>query len=85
MAIKEIFVPDLGGAESVDVIELNVKPGDQVQVDDGIVTLESDKATMEVPATFAGVIKEFFIKVGDKISEGESSFGMNLMERSSLK
>jgi pyruvate dehydrogenase E2 component (dihydrolipoamide acetyltransferase) len=71
MAIKEIFVPDLGGAESVDVIELNVKPGDQVQVDDGIVTLESDKATMEVPATFAGVIKEFFIKVGDKISEGD--------------
>ncbi len=71
MAIKEIFVPDLGGAESVDVIEINVKPGDQVQVDEGIVTLESDKATMEVPATFAGVIKEFFIKVGDKISEGD--------------
>ncbi|MBP9727106.1 MAG: dihydrolipoyllysine-residue acetyltransferase [Gammaproteobacteria bacterium] len=71
MAIKEIFVPDLGGAESVDVIELNVKPGDQVQVDEGIVTLESDKATLEVPATFAGVIKEFFIKVGDKISEGD--------------
>lgn len=71
MAIKEIFVPDLGGAEQVDVIELNVKPGDQVQLDEGIVTLESDKATMEVPATFAGVIKEFFIKVGDKLSEGD--------------
>ena len=71
MAIKEIFVPDLGGAEKVDVIELNFKPGDSVQLDEGIVTLESDKATMEVPATFAGVIKEFFVKVGDKLSEGD--------------
>lgn len=71
MAIKEILVPDLGGAEKVDVIELNFKPGDQVQLDEGIVTLESDKATMEVPATFAGVIKEFFVKVGDQLSEGD--------------
>ncbi|MES2205015.1 MAG: dihydrolipoyllysine-residue acetyltransferase [Pseudomonadota bacterium] len=71
MAIKEIFVPDLGGAEKVDVIELNFKPGDQVQLDEGIVTLESDKATMEVPVTFAGTIKEFFVKVGDKLSEGD--------------
>lgn len=71
MAIKEIFVPDLGGAEKVDVIELNVKPGDSVELDQGIVTLESDKATMEVPASFAGTIKEFFVKVGDKLSEGD--------------
>ena len=71
MAIKEIFVPDLGGADKVDVIELNFKPGDQVQLDEGLVTLESDKATMEVPATFAGVIKEFFVKVGDQLSEGD--------------
>ncbi len=71
MAIKEIFVPDLGGADKVDVIELNFKPGDQVQLDEGLVTLESDKATMEVPVTFAGTIKEFFVKVGDKLSEGD--------------
>lgn len=71
MAIKEILVPDLGGAEKVDVIELNFKPGDQVQLDEGIVTLESDKATMEVPATSAGIIKEFFVKVGDQLSEGD--------------
>lgn len=70
MALKEILVPDLGGAESVDVIELNVKPGDQVILDQGIVTLESDKATMEVPATAVGTIKELRVKIGDKISEG---------------
>lgn len=71
MMLKEILVPDLGGAEQVDVIELNVKPGDRVELDEGIVTLESDKATMEVPATFAGTIKELRVKVGDKLSEGQ--------------
>jgi pyruvate dehydrogenase E2 component (dihydrolipoamide acetyltransferase) len=71
MALKDILVPDLGGADSVDVIELNIKPGDYVELDQGIVTLESDKATMEVPATFAGVIKEILVKVGDKLSEGQ--------------
>lgn len=71
MAIKEIFVPDLGGAEQVEVIELNVKPGDQIELDQGLVTLESDKATMEVPATFAGTIKELRVKIGDKLSEGQ--------------
>ena len=71
MMLKEILVPDLGGAESVDVIELNVKPGDHIELDQGIVTLESDKATMEVPATFAGVLKELRVKVGDKLSEGQ--------------
>lgn len=80
MAIKEIFVPDLGGAEKVDVIELNFKPGDQVQLDEGIVTLESDKATMEVPVTFAGTIKEFFVKVGDKLSEGDRVASVETIE-----
>ncbi len=70
MTLKKILVPDLGGAESVDVIELNVKPGDMVELDQGIVTLESDKATMEVPATCAGIIKELHVKIGDKLSEG---------------
>lgn len=70
MAIENIIVPDIGGAEGVEVIELNVSVGDHVNEDDGIVTLESDKATMEVPAPFAGVIKELKVAVGDQVSEG---------------
>lgn len=70
MSIKEITVPDLGGAEDVDVIEINVAAGDTVVTDDPLVTLESDKASMEVPAPEAGTIKEIVLKVGDKVSEG---------------
>lgn len=70
MASKNITTPDVGGTE-VTVIEVLVKPGDKVEVDTPIVTLESDKATMEVPSTDAGVVKELKIKVGDKISAGD--------------
>jgi pyruvate dehydrogenase E2 component (dihydrolipoamide acetyltransferase) len=68
--LKEARVPDIGGHGDVPVIELLVKPGDTVSKDQGLVTLESDKATMEVPAPFAGVIKELKIKLGDAVSEG---------------
>jgi len=68
--LKEARVPDIGGYDDVPVIELLVAVGDTVQQDQGLVTLESDKATMEVPAPFAGVIKELKVKVGDKLSEG---------------
>lgn len=67
---KQITTPDLGGATDVTVIEVLVKPGDKVAVDAPLVTLESDKATMEIPTTDAGVIKEIKVKVGDKISSG---------------
>ncbi len=67
---KNIVVPDIGGATDVDVIEVLVKVGDKIQVDSPLVTLESDKATMEVPSSEAGVIKEIKVKVGDKISQG---------------
>ncbi len=69
MSIKEVIVPDVGGGD-VDVIELLVSVGDTVEVDEGLATLESDKASMDVPAPFAGVVTEFFIKEGDKIGEG---------------
>jgi pyruvate dehydrogenase E2 component (dihydrolipoamide acetyltransferase) len=69
-AIKEAKVPDIGNYKDVPVIELLVKPGDTVKADQGLVTLESDKATMEVPAPFAGVVKEIKVKVGDALSEG---------------
>ena len=68
--LKEARVPDIGGHSDVPVIELLVKPGDTVAVDQGLITLESDKATMEVPAPFAGVVKELKVKLGDTLSEG---------------
>ena len=69
-AAKEARVPDIGGFDDVPVIEVLVSAGDTVAKDQGLVTLESDKATMEVPAPFAGVVKEVKVKVGDTLSEG---------------
>jgi len=66
----EIKVPDIGDFKDVPVIELLVKPGDAVKKEDSLVTLESDKATMEVPSTHAGVVKELRVKIGDKVSQG---------------
>ena len=66
----EVKVPDIGDFDEVPVIELFVKPGDSIDVDDAIVTLESDKATMDVPSSTAGVVKEVMVAVGDKVAEG---------------
>jgi pyruvate dehydrogenase E2 component (dihydrolipoamide acetyltransferase) len=68
--LKEARVPDIGGYDDVPVIEVLVAVGDTVAADQGLVTLESDKATMEVPAPFAGVVRELKVKVGDTLSEG---------------
>jgi pyruvate dehydrogenase E2 component (dihydrolipoamide acetyltransferase) len=68
--VKEIKVPDIGDFDAVDVIEVLVKPGDAVNAEDSLITLESDKATMEVPCPEAGTVKEVLISVGDKVSEG---------------
>jgi dihydrolipoamide dehydrogenase len=70
MASIEIKVPDIGDYEGIPVIEVLVKPGDVVKKDQGLVTLESDKATMEVPSSAAGTVKEVRVKVGDAVSEG---------------
>lgn len=67
----EIKVPDIGDFGDVPVIEVLVSPGDRVEVDDGLITLESDKATMEVPSSAAGVIKELRVSVDDTVSEGD--------------
>ncbi|WP_018692419.1 pyruvate dehydrogenase complex dihydrolipoyllysine-residue acetyltransferase [Algicola sagamiensis] len=67
--IKEVFAPDVGGDE-VEVIELCVEPGESVEAEDSLITVESDKASMDIPAPFAGVIKELKVAVGDKVSEG---------------
>ena len=70
MSLKEARVPDIGGYADVPVIEVLVSPGDTVSKDQGLVTLESDKATMEVPAPFAGVVREIKVKLGDEVAEG---------------
>jgi len=71
LTLKNITTPDLGGDAEVTVIEILVKPGDQIEADTSVVTLESDKATMEVPAGTTGVVKELKVKVGDKLSTGD--------------
>jgi pyruvate dehydrogenase E2 component (dihydrolipoamide acetyltransferase) len=68
--IKEARVPDIGDFDAVPVIELLVAVGDTVKADQGLVTLESDKATMEVPAPFAGIVREIKVKVGDNLAQG---------------
>ena len=70
MSLIELKVPDIGGHENVDIIAVEIKVGDTVSIEDTLVTLETDKATMDVPADAAGVVKEVKVKVGDKISEG---------------
>jgi pyruvate dehydrogenase E2 component (dihydrolipoamide acetyltransferase) len=69
-AIKEVLVPDIGDFKDVPVIEILVKPGDPVAADASVVTLESDKATMEVPTPHAGVVRDVRVKVGDKVAQG---------------
>lgn len=70
MSLVEIKVPDIGDFKEVEVIELLVKPGDTVKVDQSLITVESDKASMEIPCNQAGVVKELKIKIGDKVAEG---------------
>jgi pyruvate dehydrogenase E2 component (dihydrolipoamide acetyltransferase) len=70
LASIEVKVPDIGDFKDVPVIEVLVKPGDSVKKDDSLITLESDKATMEVPAPSSGTVKEIRVKVGDKVGEG---------------
>ena len=66
----EISVPDIGDFESVEIIEILVKPGDAIKKNDPIVTLESDKSSVEVPSPFAGKISSLKVKIGDKVSKG---------------
>ena len=67
---KEIGLPDIGDFESVDVIEILVAPGDEIKAEDPLITLESDKATMDVPAPFGGIVRQVTVKVGDKVAQG---------------
>lgn len=80
MSLKEVLVPDIGNFDSVDVIDVLVKAGDTIAVDDSLLTVESDKASMDIPAPFAGVVKEVKMKVGDKIAQGHLILTMETSE-----
>ncbi|MCT7313029.1 dihydrolipoyl dehydrogenase [Ralstonia sp. CHL-2022] len=70
MRLIEVKVPDIGDFNDIDIIEVNIRPGDVIQVEQTLITLESDKASMEVPSDVAGTVKEIKVKAGDKISQG---------------
>ena len=68
---EKLLVPDIGEFEKVEVIELLVKVGDQINLNDPVVTIESDKSSVEIPSTFSGKIESINVKVGDKVSKGD--------------
>jgi pyruvate dehydrogenase E2 component (dihydrolipoamide acetyltransferase) len=74
----KVLVPDIGEFTGVEVIEVLVSPGDRIEVEESIITLESDKATMEIPSPYAGVVKSISIKVGDKVAEGDPLMVMEI-------
>ena len=71
MALVEVKVPDIGDFKDVAVIEVFVKPGDTIKVEQSLITVESDKASMEIPSSHAGVLKELKVKLGDKVNIGD--------------
>ena len=83
MAIQEIKIPDIGGGVGVDVIEIMVKVGDMIEIDTPLITLESDKASMEIPATMAGLVKEINLKIGDKVAEGDTILSVEVANSAS--
>src|SRR6185369_16696555 len=82
MATIEVKVPDIGDFDAIPVIEILVKVGDTVAKEDSLVTLESDKATMEVPSSHNGVVKAIQVKVGDKVSKGSALLTLESAEAS---
>ena len=70
MALVEVTVPDIGDFDEVAVIEVMVKAGDTVKAEQSLITVESDKASMEIPSSHAGVVKELRVKLGDKVKQG---------------
>jgi dihydrolipoamide dehydrogenase len=78
MSIKEIQLPDIGGFDSVEIIELHIAVGDKINAEDPIVTLESEKATMDIPSPQAGTVSEISVSVGDKIAQGSVLCSINV-------
>ncbi len=83
--IVDILIPDLGADKDVDLIDVMVEIGDEVEVEDGLITLETEKASMDVPTTHAGVIKEILVKVGDKMNSGDLIARVEVQEEASAE
>ncbi|MFT4614817.1 MAG: pyruvate dehydrogenase E2 component (dihydrolipoamide acetyltransferase) [Bacteroidia bacterium] len=80
MSLEQVVVPDIGGAEDAEVIELLVAVGDSVEVDQSLIVLESDKASMEIPSTLAGKVTEVLVTIGDQLSEGAVVVAIEVVE-----
>ncbi|MDD5393704.1 MAG: dihydrolipoyllysine-residue acetyltransferase [Thiothrix sp.] len=80
MAIQEIFVPDIGSFKDVEITEVLVKVGDTIALEDALITVESDKASMEIPSSVSGVVKELKVKVGERISAGSLMLVVDVVE-----
>lgn len=78
--VKKVLVPDIGDFKEVPVIEVLIRVGDHLSIDDALITLESDKASIEVPSPYAGIVNTIHVKVGDKVSEGAEIITMELSE-----
>lgn len=78
--LKKVFIPDIGDFKDVPVIEVLIKAGDTVELEDSLITLESDKATIEIPSPYAGLIKEILVKAGDKVSEGTAILVIEVLD-----
>ena len=82
---EKLIVPDIGDFENVEVIELLVKEGDQINENDPVVTIESDKSSVEIPSTLSGIIEKIKIKVGDKVSKGDILLTVNSQNKNTKK
>ena len=82
--VKQVLVPDIGDFKNIPVVELLVKPGDEVKKEEPLISLESDKATMEIPSPFAGIVKEINVREGDRVSEGTLILEMEVNQTDSL-
>lgn len=78
--LRKVLIPDIGDFKDVPIIEVLVKTGDAIKTEDSLVTLESDKATIEIPSPYSGIIKEIFVKAGDKVSEGTAILSIEVTD-----
>ena len=77
---REVLVPDIGDFDEVEIVEVLVNPGDAIEIEDPLITLESDKATMEVPSPLAGKVVEVKVKTGDKVGQGAVILTLEALE-----
>ena len=82
---KDLLVPDIGDFENVEIIELLVKQGQKISINDPIVTLESDKSSVEVPSTLEGVVKNVNVKIGDKVSKDDLIITLDTLDKQNEK